>query len=498
MSESADPDDDRRVVVIGSGPAGAMAAYELVRAGIPTVMLESGTDVPNGTLIRLNGRTLFRRMPALKSDPSVAVTGDQKTICRANYALGGMSNQWTGAVPRFCPEDFTEGQRLHERYVWPITYAELAPFYEGAERLMCITASAIDVPSLPAGHADYRSKLPDDWRPVQESAMAHGQGFTTLPLADGPPHLLAGRGTAFNSYSILVARLLKQRNFRLLIGAHALRIGWDGAKKRSTYVVYRDRRSGADEKLAAAAFVLGCGAVNSAKLLLNSRSPDFPEGLGNSAGLLGRFLHDHPREWWPIDLDRPASLLSPSAYLTRLPHERSAPLMATSSTFGMVGTKDTIRSRFGLKGTAVGVLLFGTMIPTEKQFVQPASNRKDEFGMPAMNIQIEFDQSTLDNITQARQHLLGLMQEAGFKVTRRDIEPQLHPGIAKHYGGTTRMHASPRYGVTDKSNRLHDVDNVLVVDAGCFTTGVEKNPTLTVMAIAARAASHLARELRAI
>ena len=492
-----DPEDDRRVIVIGSGPAGAMAAHELVRAGIPTLLLESGVALPKGLLIRLNGRNLFRRMMDLGQDSTVAPTGDERTILSAHYGPGGMSNQWTGAVPRFSSADFTEGGRLHEKYVWPVSYDELAPFYEISERVMRITADPRAVQNLPPGHCDFRGKLPMDWAPVERCAAARGQGFTTLPLADGPPHFLVRRGTAFNSYSLLIAKLLDQPNFRLITGAHALRVVWDGARKRATSIVYRDRRSGEDQNLTASAFVLGCGAVNSAKLLLNSSSTDFPEGLGNSVGLVGRYLHDHPREWWAFDLDKPLTLLSPPAYLTRLPHETSHPLMATSWTIGVVGTQDTIRSRFGLRGTSVGVQLFGTMIPSERHHVRPAHGRKDEFGLPAMDIDISFDGKVVDNVVKARKHLLDLMNEAGFKSTARDIVPQLYPGTAKHYGGTTRMHVSPRYGVTDDFNRLHDAKNVLVVDAGCFTTGAEKNPTLTVMALAARAASQLARDLRA-
>ena len=91
-----------------------------------------------------------------------------------------------------------------------------------------------------------------------------------------------------------------------------------------------------------------------------------------------------------------------------------------------------------------------------------------------------------------------LMQDAGHRGTIREIVHTLFPGTAKHYGGAARMHASPKFGVTDAFNRLHDIPNVLVVDASCFTTGAEKNPTLTVMALAARSADRLARDLRAM
>src|SRR5262249_28594299 len=109
-----------------------------------------------------------------------------------------------------------------------------------------------------------------------------------------------------------------------------------------------------------------------------------------------------------------------------------------------------------------------------------------------------FDENVLDNMVKAREHLLQLMQDAGHKGVIREIVPTLMPGTAKHYGGAARMHALSRFGVTDGFNRLHEIPNVLVVDASCFTTGAEKNPTLTVMALAARSADRLAHDLRAI
>ena len=202
--------DDRRVVVIGSGPAGAMAAYELVRKGIPVTMLETGEDIQHGTLVRLAGRNLFRRLPPMTKAEGFVVTGDPETNLEYNYALGGLSNQWTGAVPRFCAEDFTAGEQIHEKYRWPVTYSDIAAYYEIAERTMEITADPGDVPSLPAGYCDYRQQVPKDWQSVRQAALKRGQGFTTMPLADGPPYLLLSRGTSFNSYSKLIARASRE------------------------------------------------------------------------------------------------------------------------------------------------------------------------------------------------------------------------------------------------------------------------------------------------
>jgi choline dehydrogenase-like flavoprotein len=109
---------------------------------------------------------------------------------------------------------------------------------------------------------------------------------------------------------------------------------------------------------------------------------------------------------------------------------------------------------------------------------------------------MRYSPAEVENVVRARQHLVNVMEEAGCQATVGKIEPTLFPGTAVHYGGTARMHAKPQYGVVDAWNRVYRAPNVLICDAACFTTAVEKNPTLTVMAIAARAAKRLADDLK--
>jgi choline dehydrogenase-like flavoprotein len=488
--------DERQVVVVGSGPAGAAAARELVKNGIAVTMLESGTDFQPGALLRLGGQNYFRRKPELGEDGGHVVSGDPRTLCYVKHAPGGLSNNWTGAVPRFAPEDFTEGERLHERYVWPITYQDLAPWYEKMERTLDVTAYPSDVPQMPGGYASYANRIPRDWEAVGRVAGRHGQGLTTYPLADGPPNMLVRRGTAFNSYTGIVRPLLRAPGFRLVTGAHALQLEYSPGKGSIGGVVYFNRHTRQTERIEARAVVVAGGPLGSAKLLLNSVSSAFPQGVGNAEGVLGRYLHDHPREWWSFRMDRPLSLLVPSAYLTRLPYQSSPPLLATSWALSVASTRDRIRSRFGLKGSEVGVQMIGTMVPSEGCFVAPSKTTKDEFGLPALDVCIRYSDAEVDNVVRARQHLMNIMEEAGCRATIGEITPTLFPGTIAHYGGPVRMHANPRYGVLDAWNRVRGAPNVLVCDAACFTTAAEKNPTLTVMAIAARAATQLARDLK--
>ncbi len=487
-----------RVIVIGSGPAGATAALALARQQIPVTMLEAGRVLPAGVLVRAKGRNLFRRVPEASSDGRAFVsTGHPETSWYQHLEPGGLSNQWTGAVPRFAPEDFCEGEQLHERYRWPLTYDQLAPYYEFAEGLLDITGSAGDVPALPAGRVRHERSLAKDWQAVGRVAERHGQGLTVLPLADGPDWLLTRRGTAFNSFSTIVSTLLGSPHFELRTGAHALQLEWSGARRAVDAVVYHDRTSGQQVRLGARAVVVACGALRSTKLLLDSACADFPDGLGNNEGLLGRYLHDHPKEWWSFETDRSLSRLAPSGYLTRRPYKQSSPLLATSWTLGHASQRDKLLSLTPLKTRSVGVQVFGSMIPTEKHFVGPSPAGRDEFGLPRLEIHIEFDDQTVLNVEGARAHLLSLMDEAGYRCTLDPVVPQLTPGSAVHYGGTVRMHESRRYGVLDAWNRPFDIPNLVVSDASCFTTNSEKNPTLTAMALSARAATRLADDLKA-
>lgn len=487
---------EESVVVIGSGPAGAMAAHELVRQGLGVTMLEAGTAEPSGALVRAGGRNLFRRVPELRDDPSAYVsTGHASTTWLRCLEPGGLTNQWTGAVPRFAPGDFFDGERIDGRYRWPLDYDDLVPYYERAERLLRITACPDEVPLLPRGWMDHERRLPGDWQRVAQVARRTGQGLTALPLADGPDYLFSLHGTAFNSYRSIVARLRASPRFRLRTGCRAVALEWSGSARRVRSVLYHRADTGSEERISVSAVVVACGCLSSTKLLFDSACPDFPDGLGNVEGLLGKYLHDHPTEWWSIQLERPIDRLAPAGYLTRRPFEVSQPLMSTSWTIGLASRKDRVLSLVPTKSSRVGVNVFGTMVPGQSHFVRPHAERRDEFDRPQLEIKIDFDAPVLDNVISARQHFVDLMDEAGYPCRLEPVEPKLFPGEAVHFGGTARMHRDPRFGVLDEWNRVRDVPNVVVTDSSCFTTCSEKNPTLTAMALSARAADRLAHDL---
>ncbi len=478
-----------------------MAAWQLVQQGVAVTVLESGQDPPQGMLIRAFGRNLYRKKPqgGFGSDCQAhRSSGDPGTKWYFSHSLGGLSNRWTGAVPRFAPEDFNEGARLHEKYEWPLSYADLEPYYDRVERLMDVVGSGADVPNLPGGYtADIRD-LPADWKRIAACMARLGQGLTTLPIADGPPHLVAKRGTAFNSYTNILQPLMSSRHFDLRRGAHVLRVDWSPERRRAVGVTFRDGSDGREHQLEADAIVLAAGSLHSTRILFDSVSADFPNGLGNGRDLLGRYLHDHPREWWVLETAKPLSRLSPSIYLTRRAYAESEPLLATAWTFGAPSTREKLLGFTGLKSRQFGVQVFGTMVPTPTGRVTPLRGSSDENGASKLDIDVRFDDASLRTLRSAQGRLIELMAAADVPSRVLPVPPdQVAPGSSVHYGGTARMHRSPEYGVVDTWNRLFDCPNVLVCDAACFTTGAEKNPTLTAMALAARACEQLSRDITA-
>jgi choline dehydrogenase-like flavoprotein len=489
--------DDRRAVVIGSGPSGASAALMLLQRGIPVTMLESGRAFQPGLVVRAFGRNLFRKWTTNDDQYAYVASGDPDTAWCNTLTPGGLSNYWTGAVPRFAPDDFFEGSRLHERYRWPISYAELAPYYTLAERLLGVVGERRAVPQLSAPEAlIHERRLPRAWQRIAAKAEHSGQGLVYSPLADGPSWLIRPTGAAFNSFERIVGRLCQDPHFELRLGAHAQLLTWNRALGRVDGVEYVNRTTGTPHHIRAASVVVAAGPLASPKLLLQSVSSEFPDGLGNSYGLVGRYLHDHPKDWCILELDDPLPRLDQPLYLSRAPYADSAPLVAASLTFGPLAKWDRLVSFTGARTARFGLVTFATMRPEAHNYIALHPEQRDRFGMPVLDIHMRYGEEVTQAVSETHARLRAIFASAGYRIGIACSLDRLVPGWSAHYGGGARMHASPAFGVVDRWNRLHDVDNVAVVDASSFTTAVEKNPTLTVMALAARAADRLADDLR--
>jgi choline dehydrogenase-like flavoprotein len=489
---------ENSVVVVGSGPAGAAATLALIEKGVDVTLLEAG-DARGalGLTARVAGVTMARihRQLSPRRD-GVVMTGDADAVLYEDVAPGGLTNHWSCAVPRFSRDDFADARRAGEAFVWPVDYDDLAPWYDWVEPQLFISGSTIDAPQLPAGKvADVRTLSPT-WQPIADQAQLAGQAVVPMPYVYGARTTLTFSGTVFNSFVRLIKPVRRSRHLTLRFGAQAIRLEWSGAARRVAAVIVRDTKTGSTTRIPCRAVVIAAGAINTTKLLLQSTDADFPEGLGNTHGVLGRYLHDHPLGKLMIELGAPLSF-QPAAYVTRQPLARSIPLYAAAC-LQWSGVHRLLRSV--LKGrpgqlTSCGFSVFGTMAPSESNFVALDDVRTSADGAPALRLHIAYPPEAAATLTAARDQLINLLDKAHLQ-PRTELWVIDAVGSAIHYAGTCRMHASPRFGMLDAWGRLHSVPNVVVADSSAFTTGPEKNPVLTAMALAARASHRLAEDLR--
>ena len=509
------------VCVVGSGLTGAIAALALLEDGVPVVMLESGSTFPRRFHARFRDVDLIRPRPSTVQptipDVDFIAGGDGSAKWIKANRLGGLSNYWSGIALRFSPEDFTDGERLHHKYRWPVSYLELEPYYARVERIIRIRGGEESFEALPASEVVHRRRVGSEWSRVAQLCRERGRDLAALNDVQGPATTLSSLGAPYNAALRLLRGLRRMRGFRLITRAHVTRVLSDEHRSMAGGVEYIDANTGTYHKLAAKAVVLAAGPLASTQILLNSKSVSHPEGLGNSRGLVGRFLHDHPLEFIELngnfrfralDNKRKGGL-----YITRERYAASPPLEANALLLygGMFSRLapwlllhgrrhfETVRRILASRESEsvspfdvsiLNVCCFGTQLPRFENGVVLDDSRKDAYGVPLLQINAKYSADELDNMKRGRQLVPEILEAAGCKVFHVASEMQPY-GSSVHFGGTNRMHESPDWGVLDGWNQLHDARNVLVVDAGCFTTCPEKNPSLTAMAIAMRAASHV-------
>ena len=485
-----------RVIVVGTGPAGASAAHFLAKAGFEPLVLEAGAeDAPLGLTARAAGITVAKWKRPLTRNLFLAQVGDPRAELYEELAPGGLSNHWACAVPRFSPDDFEDARRAGEAQTWAIDYEELVPFYEQVESLLEIAGSAHDVARLPAALVATPRELSPVWDAVAERAAASGRSVVAMPYAYGARTTLTRAATPFNAYTRLVKPLVRDGALEVRYEARAVSLVWSSRERRVTAVRLENPRTGATEEIRCRAVVLAAGAVQSARILLESGSADFPAGLGNGHDVLGRYFHDHPLAKLVLSLGRPVPILPPS-YVTRPALEHEPPLYAAAfmqwSGVGALG-RSLLAGHAGAS-KRIGFSVFGTMAPTpeDRIFVERAGTGG---GRDRLCMALRHPPEAIALLERARDALVEYMTLAGWqpKVDVFRIEP---PGNSVHYGGTCRMHESPSFGVVDRFCRVHDVKNVAVADSAVFTTGPEKNPVLTAMTLAARAAIRLGDDMR--
>ncbi len=525
------------VCVVGSGAAGGMAAWALASRGVGVLLLEAGDwvrasqfighqwpyQLPGRGLDREYSRRLMAREP-FESRGEAAPFGFG--VVRA---VGGKSLLWSAHVFRFSPYDFASARKMGADIDWPIRYDDLAPHYDRVERLMGVAASRQNHPNVP----DYADPMKPIGlrccdRELQRGLRKLNRGYSLLPLPkaintrrrDGRPachwcgHCNFGCEieSKYTSANTPVPKALQTGRCTLLTRAFVTGLEVQGGRIRS--LRYLD--AGREERRAQArAFVLACGPIETARLLLAT-------GIANSSGQVGRNLISHinpsvqgylPQlEGAPIVNDDGTDNfhgIIPDIYW-QTPHRdftggyhfqtsggvqqgihfgRGCQWAGAVAGYGTAFKRQVRRRLTGL----VGLHPQGVMLPSRNNFVELDPTEKNDFGLPVPILHFSYGANERAMYRDMMDRSAEIIEAAGGRVTGRSPRLSHDPF---HYVGTCRMGDDPRRSVVNRYCQAHDVPNLFIADGSTFTAYPEKNPTLTVLALSLRAASYLAEELR--
>jgi len=513
-----DMNDDSVVVVVGSGAGGGTLGAELAIKGVKTVILEAGgrhetEDFQNdewgsfGQISWLDKRTTSGSWRVAKD-----FAGLPAWIVKA---VGGSTTHWAGASLRFQEHEWkaktTYGDVAGANLLdWPIDMAEMDQWYAKAEDRMGVTRTN-GIPGLP-GNNNYKvleagaKKL--GYKEVHTGRMA----INSEPRDDRAACLQIGfcfQGCKSGAkWSTLVAEIPKGEatgNLEVRPNAQVLKIEHDDTGK-VTGVLYADKDGKQHLQKARVVCVAG-NSIESPRLLLNSASSKYPDGLANSSGMVGKNYMRHMTGSVYAVFDKPVHMYRGTTMAGIIQDESrhdpsrgfvggyemetlslGLPFMAAFLDPGGWG-KDFSWWMDNYENTA-GMWLVGEDMPQEKNAISLHATEKDQHGLPVPNV--HFDDH--DNDIKMRDHAFG-QGEAVYKAAGAVKTFRTPPYPSTHNLGTNRMSAEAKDGVVNKHGQSHDISNLFVSDGSQFTTGAAENPTLTIVALALRQADFIAGEM---
>jgi choline dehydrogenase-like flavoprotein len=508
-------DDDGVVVIVGSGAGGGTLGNELAQKGVKAVVLEAGsrhelTDFVNdewasfAQLAWKDMRTTSGSWRVARDFPNLPAWVVQ--------AVGGSTVHWAGASIRFQEHEFralaTYGEVAGAQLLdWPVTLAEMAPYYDRAEFKMGVGGTH-GIPRLPGNN---------NYKVMEAGARKLGyKDFTTGNMAiNSEPR--DGRGSCMQlgfcfqgcktgaKWSTLYTEIPageETGNLEVRPDSMALRIEHD-ARGRATGVVYADVQ-GNHHRQKARVVCVACNSIESPRLLLNSASPMFPDGMANSSGQVGRNYMRHLTASVygvfekPVRMHRGTTMAGLVKDESRFDPSRGfvggyemetlslgLPFMAAFLDPGGWGRGFT--SALDNYDHMAGMWIVGEDMPQATNRITLHPSAKDQHGQPVANV--HFDDHPNDAAMREHGYRQGSAIYEAVGATRV-MHTAAYPST--HNMGTNRMSANARDGVVDRFGKAHDLPNLYVSDGSQFTTGAACNPTLTIVALAIRQAEHLA------
>jgi len=502
MSRQYDLNDDSVVVVIGSGAGGGTVANELAQKGIDVVCLEAGKRLAFSDVVNDPGLMLQKLG---WNDPR---KGTPVTTCKT---VGGTTMRWSGITPRFQEHEFkvlsTYGQMQDTTMIdWPITLEELEPYYDKAEDKMGVTGTHGIPPSaetnnyklLKAGAKKIGYKEYTSTRTAINSVARDGRAACRQI---GFCHSGCAIGAKWSTLYTEIPKAEGTGHFELRTESMAVRLNHnqDG---EVTSVVYADSDGNLHEQKARAVCVAG-NVMETTRLLANSSSNLFPDGLANSSGHLGRNYMRHMMlstfSIMPGEVNfhrgtRQSGLLFDEQYHKPERGFNGGYLIETVATDPVVvafaaGGWGEQAAEYLENYTRLGGLWVTGEDPAQ------ASNRitldddeRDQYGLPVPTLHYEFHENSMAMFEHAKTQCEALLASLGGQkpATMLDI------GGGCHNMGVARMSSKASDGVTNRWGQTHDIRNLFVTDGSVFSSSAAGNPTLTIVALAIRQADHMA------
>ncbi|MEO9805900.1 MAG: GMC family oxidoreductase [Reichenbachiella sp.] len=548
------------VIVVGSGMSGGWAAKEFTEKGFNTLVLERGRniehgDYPTATMepwtddhgMALNPE-IIRDNPIVskcyafnKAQEHHFVKDNEHPYIQIKpfdwikgYQVGGKSLMWARQVQRWSDLDFTANAKDGYGIDWPIRYADLAPWYSYVEKFAGISGNRDGLDQIPDGEFLPPMEMNCVEQHIKEKIEAAfpNRNYISARTANlsqrhnerGPCMYRnrCGRGCPFagyfsaNSSTLPAAKKTGYMTLRPHSVVHS--VIYDDVKQKATGVRVIDANTKEIIEYFSNVIFLNAGTLNTTAILLNSKSERFPEGLGNENDVLGRYLMDHDyrgnikgtlegfedkyysghRPTWcymprfrNFKDDKQKDFLRGYAFSTGA-SRRIGNTEAAEKTIG-ADFKDKLTA-FGPWTTSFGPM--GEQLPYHDNRVTLSKAKTDEWGVPLLEIDCEF-KSNEDRMLEDSLNTGAEMLEAlGCKDIYADKNENWNPGLSIHEMGTARMGRSPKDSILNKYNQVHNARNVFVSDGACMTSSACQNPSLTYMAITARAANYAIDELK--
>lgn len=558
---------DYDVVVVGAGAGGGTMARVLSEKGVKVALLEAGPMLdpqrdykthkwpydyghrlaePRGKLYFGHGQAFgFMTTSSggwqLDGEPYTVAPGSRFEWFRSRV-VGGRTNHYGRMSFRFSDLDFTPYSRDGLGSDWPITYEDLAPWYDRAEQYIGVTGTVEGIRSAPDGifHDPPEPKVHEILMRAAGAKLgvpfiANRRAVITRALNGRPAcHYCGqcGRGcltaSNYSASQVDIFPALETGNLTLITDAMVREVQVNN-RDLANGVVYVDKKERIHKRVRGRAVVLAASACETARLMLNSRSKQFPDGIANGSGLVGRYLMDTvgfslrgtlpalenmPRydtdgfggghlyaPWWLWDghskLDFPRGYHIEMGGGFGMPRPGSFAALARRAGYGRE-MKRKIRQQYGC---GIGLSGRGEMIPNNQSYMDIDPHGVDRWGIPVPRFHFSFSDYEWRQARHMERSFRNLIEAAGGKVLGignpgRESEGIAVPGSIIHEVGVVRMGESPATSVLNQYCQAHEVRNLFVADGSTFVSNPDKNPTLTINALSWRTAEYLAEEMR--